>query len=102
MRLSTHARQRWQERCAHLELDEELATLRRASKATLNRLRRGWERSNGVGTWPASHDYFVSQNGVIFIEAGGQAITVLLVRDVKRWDVRRSIDDRLRRKHAII
>jgi hypothetical protein len=60
MRLSTHAKERWQQRCSHLDLEAEWAAQRSASKRLLNMLRRSWERSQGVGTWPAHYDYWVT------------------------------------------
>ena len=102
MELSSHARLRWLQRCGHLDFSTEVAGLRRASKRTLNRLRRGWERSNGVGTWPAWYDYLVSPGGALFISDEGSVLTVLLLREVKQWDNRRSMDDRLKRKHTIV
>jgi hypothetical protein len=102
MRLSPHARERWQQRCSHLDLQTELLGSRRAGKAILNRLRRGWERAQGVGTWPAHYAYLVSPSGAVFVACDGVALTVMLVREVKQWDNRRSAADRLRRKHGLV
>ena len=70
-------------------------------KALLNHLRRGWERSQGVGTWPAQHAYMTSPGGALFVIANDVVITVLLVREVKRWNRRRESDDRDRRRGAL-
>lgn len=101
MRLTTHAEQRWKERCSHLCLSVEVQSCKPAGKSILNRLRRGWERSQGVGTWPANHDYLVSLNGVLFIISEGTVITVLLVKDIKRWSNRVVRDDRTRRRAGL-
>lgn len=102
MELTAHARQRWLQRCRHLDYDAEVAALRRAGKTTLNRLRRSWERSQGVGTWPAHYDYLVGPSGTLFVVVDGHVLTVMLLREVKYWDNRRSKDDRLRRRHALV
>lgn len=98
MRLSKHARERWEERCGSLDMDVEISTAKRASKAVLNRLRRSWDRSQGAGTWPADHDYLVTTGGCLFIVSCGVVITVLLLRDIKEWQRRRSRDDRERQR----
>ena len=104
MILTAHAKERWAQRCHGLDFYEELTNSKPAGKRIINLLRKGWERSQGVGTWPAHHDYRVSPNGVVFVigEAFGtpMVITVLTVRDLKRWERRRLNEDRLRRKHT--
>ncbi|OGR27290.1 MAG: hypothetical protein A2139_07855 [Desulfobacca sp. RBG_16_60_12] len=102
MWLTPHARVRWLQRCSHLDLDTEFDAAKRASKAMINRLRRGWERSQGVGTWPAHYDYLVSPGGAVFIACDGVVITIMRAKDVKQWDNRTVADDRLRRRHAIV
>ena len=101
MRLSIHAQQRWNERCGHLSLPVEIGSWRPASKATLNRLRRSWERSQGVATWPADHLYMTSPGGALFVIANDVVITVMLMRDIKRWHRRQDKDDRARRRGAL-
>lgn len=100
MKFTLHARERWQQRCSHLDLQTEMGRLRRAGKRVVNTLRSSWERSQGVGTWPAHQDYLMSPSGVVFIVADGVVITVLTVRDIKRWGRRRAKDDRQRRRHV--
>lgn len=102
MRLTTHARGRWQQRCSHLDLYNELASARRAGKRLLNKLRRGWERSQGAGTWPIDRTYLVSSSGIVFIVCNEAIITVVTIRDIKAWDQRAERDDRLRRRHALV
>ena len=105
MILSAHAKERWVQRCHGLDFYEEYTGAKRAGKSLLNKLRQGWERGHGVGTWPAYHDYMVSTNGVVFIigEASGTpvVITVIRTKELKQWRNQRAVDDRLRRKHAI-
>ena len=102
MRLSTHAKERWQQRCSHLDLEAEWAAQRPASKRLLNMLRRSWERSQGVGTWPAQYDYWVTPGGAVFVADCGAVITVMTIKDIKRWDQRATADDRLKRRHVIL
>lgn len=102
MRLTNHARDRWQQRCSHLDLDGEWAERRRAGKRLLNMLRRGWERSQGVGTWPAHYDYLVTPGGAVFVSDCDVVITVMRIKDIKRWDNRTTTDDRLKRRHALV
>ena len=102
MRLTTHAKERWQQRCSHLDLEAEWAARRSASKRLINMLRRGWERSQGVGTWPASQDYLVTPSGCLFIIGNEVVITVLRIKDIKRWAARQDRDDRLNRRHALV
>ncbi len=105
MILTAHARERWAQRCHGLDFYEELTGSKPAGKRIINLLRRGWERSQGVGTWPAHHDYRVSPNGVVFvIGSDGDTpvvVTVLRTREIKRWRAVAVADDRLRRKHAL-
>lgn len=101
MTLTPHAWQRWRQRCSHLDMDFEVAGLKRAGKRVLNTLRRSWERSQGVGTWPAHYNYLISPGGAVFIVCDGIVITVLTARQIKSWERRRSADDRLRRKHCV-
>ena len=104
IKMSEHAKQRWIQRCSHLDALDELSTVRRANKQIINALRQGWEWSHGVGTWPAQHDYLVSPNGVVFIigEAFGtpMVITVMRTKEIKQWRSQATVDDRLRRKHT--
>lgn len=102
MRMTRHAQERWQQRCSHLDLATELAGARRAGKRILNKLRSGWERAQGIGTWPAHYDYFTSVNGVVFVTCDGAVLTVMRTKDVKRWNNRHNQDDRLRRRHALV
>ena len=102
MRLTPHAYQRWRQRCSHLDPDLEMAGLKRAGKGVINRLRRSWERAQGVGTWPAHQTYLVGPNGTLFIVVDGFVLSVMLVRDIKRWDSRRCKEDRTRRKHGLV
>ncbi len=102
MILTAHARERWAQRCHGLDFYEELTGSKPAGKRIINLLRRGWERSQGVGTWPAHHDYRVSPNGVVFVIRGGDTVvTAMTVRDIKRWDTKRCADDRLKKKRAL-
>lgn len=101
MRLTTHAQERWKQRCDHLCLSVEIGSSKPAGKTLLNRLRRSWERSQGVGTWPAHHAYMVSTGGALFIVCDGTIITVLLVKDIKRWSNRTERDDRSRRRGSL-
>lgn len=104
MILTAHAKERWAQRCHGLDFYEELTNSKPAGKRIINLLRRGWERSQGVGTWPAQHDYLVSANGVVFIigEAFGTptVITVMRTKEIKQWRSQATVDDRLRRKHT--
>lgn len=103
MRMTAHARERWEQRCSHLDMDAELAAGRRAGKRLLNALRQNWERAQGTGTWPAAHSYIVTPGGCLFvISDGGYIITVLLTKDVKQWGRQRTADDRLRRRGALL
>lgn len=102
MRLTNHARERWQQRCSHLDLDTEVANSRRAGKAVLNKLRRGWEAAQGVGTWPAEHAYLVTPGGCLFVVSEGIVITVMLVKEIKGWDSRRDKDERDKRRHRLL
>jgi hypothetical protein len=102
VRLTTHARERWQQRCSHLDLYNELAGARRAGKRLLNKLRRGWERAQGQGTWPTNRQYLVTPSGIVFIVCEGSIITVVTIKDIKLWDHRAERDDRLRRRHALV
>ena len=103
LNMSLHAKQWWMQRCNHLDILDELSTLRRANKAIINTLRRSWERSHGVGTWPAHYGYYTSRGGALFIMGDKQQIiTVMLVKEVKKWRVRRAEDDRMRRRHALL
>lgn len=105
MILSNHAKARWGQRCHGLDFYDEYTGAKRAGKSVLNKLRKGWERGHGVGSWPAQHDYLVSANGVVFIiddsEGTAVLITVLRTKELKQWRTRATIDDRLRRKHAL-
>ena len=105
MILSAHAKERWAQRCHGLDFYDEFTGARRAGKSVLNKLRKGWERGHGVRTWPAQHDYLVSANGVVFIigEAFGtpMVITVMRTKEIKQWRNQATVDDRLRRKHAL-
>lgn len=98
MRLSRHARERWEQRCAGMDMNAEITGAKRASKAVLNRLRQSWDRSQGTGTWPGQHDYLVTPSGCLFIVCGEVVITVLLLRDIKIWRNRRMKDDRERKR----
>ena len=104
MILTAHAKERWAQRCHGLDFYEELTNSKPAGKRIINLLRKGWERSQGVGTWPAHHDYRVSPNGVVFIigEAFGtpMVITVMRTKEIKQWRSQATVDDRLRRKHT--
>ena len=100
MKFTLHAQERWQQRCSHLDLQTELGRLRRAGKRILNALRSSWERAQGVGTWPAHQDYLTTPGGAVLIVCNGIVITVLTVRDIKRWERRRAKDDRQQRRHA--
>jgi hypothetical protein len=100
VRLSPHAWERWQQRCSHLDLQSEMSRLRRAGKRIINTLRSSWERSQGVGTWPAHQDYLLSPGGAVFIVCSGTVITVLTVREIKYWERRRIQADRQRRRHS--
>ena len=103
LNMSLHAKQRWMQRCSHLDAFDELSTVRRANKQIINALRQGWEWSHGVGTWPANHGYYTSRSGVLFIMVdNNQIITVMLVKDVKRWRNRRAAEARLRRRNALL
>lgn len=102
MILTAHARERWAQRCHGLDFYEELTNSKPAGKRIINLLRRGWERSQGVGTWPAHHDYRVSPNGVVFIVCNGVVMTILVMWEIKFWDRRRAADDRARRRHALV
>ena len=102
MRLTDHARKRWRQRCSHLDIHDELAASRRAGKRLLNKLRRGWERAQGSGTWPTDRVYLVSPGGAVFIVCDGAIVTVVTTRDIKTWDHRAERDDRLRRRHALV
>lgn len=101
MRLTTHAQDRWKQRCNHLCLSVEIGSSKPAGKPLLNRLRRSWERAQGVGTWPARHSYMVSPGGAVFIINDGIVVTVLLVRDIKHWSDRTARDDRIRRRAGL-
>lgn len=102
MKFSTHAWQRWQQRCSHLDLTVEVDGARRAGKAMLNRLRRNWERAQGVGTWPASQDYLVTPGGCLLVVGNEVVITVMMVRDLKQWGARQDREDRLKRRNALL
>ena len=105
MILSDNAKARWGQRCHGLDFYDEYTGAKRAGKSVLNKLRKGWERGHGVGSWPAHHEYLVSTNGVVFIigdsEGTAVLITVLRTKELKQWRTRATIDDRLRRKHAL-
>ena len=102
LNMSLHAKQRWVQRCNHLDVLDELSTLRRANKALINTLRRSWERSHGVGTWPAHYGYYTSRGGALFIMGDKQQIiTVMRTKEIKQWRNQATVDDRLRRKHAL-
>ena len=104
MILSAHAKERWAQRCHGLDFYDEFTGARRAGKSLLNKLRKGWERGHGVGSWPAHLDYLVSANGVLFVigEAEGAPvlITVMRTKELKQGRVRAAVEDRLRRKQA--
>jgi hypothetical protein len=68
----------------------------------LNRLRRSWERSQGVGTWPAHYSYLVSPSGVVFIVCDSVVLTVMVAKEIKMWTNRRRADDRMRRRNALL
>lgn len=85
MILTAHAKERWAQRCHGLDFYEELTNSKPAGKRIINLLRKGWERSQGVGTWPAHHDYRVSPNGVVVVACGELVVTVMRTRQVKTW-----------------
>ena len=100
MKFTLHAQERWQQRCSHLDLTSELAKVKRASKRVVNTLRGNWERARGVGTWPAHQDYLTTPGGAVLIVCNSIVITVLTVRDLKRWERYRLNEERLRRRHT--
>ena len=102
MKFSTHAWQRWQQRCNHLDVAVEVDNARRAGKGMLNRLRRNWERAQGSGTWPASHDYLVTPGGCLFIVSNEVVITVMMVKELKQWGARQTREDRMKRRNALL
>lgn len=95
MILSNHAKARWGQRCHGLDFYDEYTGAKRAGKSVLNKLRKGWERGHGVGSWPAHHEYLVSTNGVVLVVGRDEVIiTVLNMADIKRWERRRKRERR--------
>ena len=60
MRLSEHAKQRWDERCSDLNLEDELVTLRPAGRPLLRKLRWLWENMHGAAS---TSNWFASDKG---------------------------------------
>lgn len=79
--LSTHARRRWRERCAGLQLAEEWESARRPGKVLRRKIREGCPGHFHLlrdrvyrGFW-----YAVSQHRVVFVVAGHEPAVVVTV-----------------------
>lgn len=72
---TTHAKKRWAERCSHLDMDVELATVRRPSKSELRKMMKAGTISNGID-WHINNTVLVSDNLVLVLSADGSVITV--------------------------
>jgi hypothetical protein len=81
--MSPHAEERWQQRCPHLILEDELATRHPAGKPIVTKLAALWRYGHAMPQ-PES-DVFVSANGAVFLVRGEVVVTVMTTRLIRDW-----------------
>lgn len=86
MRLSDHAKVRWQQRCPELIAEDELATLRPAGKALIRMLTWLWADMHEAKDKPApGRRFLVSANGAVLVVVDDLVVTVMRARQIKLW-----------------
>lgn len=86
MRLSDHAKVRWQQRCPGLIVEDELVTLRPAGKALIRMLSWLWADMHESKDRPdPGRRFLISANGVVVVACGELVVTVMRARQIKTW-----------------
>lgn len=90
MKLTIHAKDRWELRCSHLDPTTELATARPITKRLRNMLRDpSWDPKSSTyhprEKLPQEKRYFITANGILLVVAyGNLVVTVIPVGQAKR------------------